>query len=72
MAYYSSFVVKIWVGDQRQMIRGYVRHVGTQKSMYFLTPDAMVSFMMNNLNSTADHMDWSERAMESTNSAQDK
>ena len=59
MGYYSSFVVKIWVGDDQRMIRGHVQHVSTQESIYFLTLDKMVEFMMNHLNRPPNH--WAQQ-----------
>jgi hypothetical protein len=49
MGYYSSFVVRIWISDGPKIIRGQVQHVDTDESMYFLEPDAMLSFMFNHL-----------------------
>lgn len=56
MGYYSSFVVKVWVGDDQKMIRGYVQHVGTQEAMHFLTFDKMAAFVMSHLNPPASHL----------------
>ena len=50
MGYYSSFVVKIWVGDDQRMLRGYIQHVGTQDGLHFLSVDRMLSFMTGHLN----------------------
>ena len=59
MGYYSSFVVKVWVTDDRKMSRGYIQHVGTQETMHFLTFDKMVEFVLNHLNPPQNH--WAER-----------
>jgi len=49
MSYYSSFVVKVWVGDDQKMLRGYIQHVGTQDGLHFLSVDKMLSFMTGHL-----------------------
>ncbi len=58
MGYYSSFVVKLWVHDDRRMIKGHVQHVGTQESRHFLTFDKMVEFMLDHLDPPPNH--WAE------------
>ena len=49
MGFYTSFVVKIWVDDDGRMKRGFIQHVGTQDSAYFVTLDKMLAFMMDHL-----------------------
>jgi len=45
MGHYSSFVVKIWVGEDGRMVRGYVQHVGTQEVAHFADTSKMLAFM---------------------------
>ncbi len=47
--YYSSFVVKIWVEDEK-VVRGRIQHVGTRESVYFSDFDKMLEFIMNHRN----------------------
>lgn len=56
MSYYSSFVVKLWVDDDHRVARGYIQHVGTRDSVYFVTLDKMLAFMMHHLQSPVS--DW--------------
>ena len=48
MAHYSSFVIKIWV-DEGEMVRGEIRHTGTQEGIYFSDVGKMWEFVMNHL-----------------------
>lgn len=52
--YYSSFVVKIWVGDDQGLVRGYIQHVSTREGMHFLTIDRMLDFMKGHLKSSSE------------------
>ncbi len=55
MGYYNSFVIKIWAEDDKETIRGHMRHVGTQEEMYFLSLDKMIGFIMSHLGPSANH-----------------
>ena len=56
MGHYSSFVVRIWVEEQKMLGNGYVQHVGTQESTYFTSLDKMTEFIMNHLSSSQNHL----------------
>jgi len=51
MGHYSSFIVRIWVGEQEMLSNGYVQHVGTQEGMYFASFEKMTEFIMSHLSS---------------------
>ena len=64
MGYYSSFVVKIWVGDDQSLSRGFIQHVSTQESIHFLTVDEIMAFMINHLDSPPYHLDEPEEEID--------
>ena len=42
---YSSFVVRLWIDDSGEMNSGFIEHVATRESTYFVAFDQMLSFM---------------------------
>ncbi len=56
MGYYSSFVVKVWVDDGGAMSRGQVQHVATRETVYFLSFDKLLEFMVSHLKSDQNEM----------------
>jgi len=59
VGYYSTFVVRIWVGNDAGDFMGRIQHVGTRDSIHFLTSSKMTEFMMQHLsppsNDIGDH-----------------
>ena len=56
MGHYCSFVVRLWVGDDDNIRRGYIQHSSSQESMHFLTFDQMTAFMAEYLNRRPNHI----------------
>jgi membrane carboxypeptidase/penicillin-binding protein len=54
--FYGTFVVKIWMGHNQRMRRGYVQHVATQEGVYFLRWEKMLAFMSDHLDSPSNDM----------------
>lgn len=48
MPHYSSFVIKIWV-DEGKIVRGEIRHVGTQECIHFADAGKISEFVMSHL-----------------------
>jgi len=46
---YNSFLVRIWNGEDENILRGYIQHVGSREIIYFANWDKMVSFIMSHL-----------------------
>ena len=52
MSHYSSFIVRIWVGEDGRMVRGYVQHVATQEAAHFVDISKMLAFIEAHLQPT--------------------
>lgn len=49
--HYDSFIVKVWVDDADEIIRGYIQHVSTQETMHFYDLNKMNEFILSHIHS---------------------
>ncbi len=63
MGHYNSFLVRVWVEEGKNVIRGHIQHVGTREAFHFLEWEKMVDFILNHLswqvNGTTEDELWS-------------
>lgn len=51
MGHYSSFIVKVWTDEREDITRGYIQHVGTQETRYFMDLGKMTEFILSHIHS---------------------
>jgi hypothetical protein len=51
MGHYSSFIVKVWTGETEDITRGYIQHVGSQETRYFIDLRKMTEFILSHIRS---------------------
>jgi hypothetical protein len=51
MGHYSSFIVKVWTDETEDIARGYIQHVGTQETRYFMDLDKIAEFILRHIHS---------------------
>jgi hypothetical protein len=49
MGHYDSFVVRVWIDDAEDIIRGYIQHVGTQETMHFYDLNKINEFILRHI-----------------------
>jgi hypothetical protein len=51
MGHYSSFIVKVWTDETEDIARGYIQHVGTQETRYFMDLSKITEFILSHMHS---------------------
>jgi hypothetical protein len=49
MTHYTSFVLRLWVGDDGKITRGYVQQTGTEEIAHFVDMSKMLEFVESHL-----------------------
>lgn len=56
MGHYSSFIVKVWTDETEDIARGYIQHVGTQETRYFMDLDKITEFILSHIRSQSSEL----------------
>ena len=54
MPHYSTFVVRILIGDDNSVVEGQITHVASQKTAYFRDLSKAIDFIEHNLDSNSE------------------
>jgi len=60
MGHYSSFIVKVWTDETEDIARGYIQHVGTQETRYFMDLDKITEFILSHIRSQSSELESEE------------
>ena len=60
MGHYSSFIVKVWTDETEDIARGYIQHVGTQETRYFMDLDKITEFILSHIGSQSSELESEE------------
>jgi len=60
MGHYSSFIVKVWTDETEDIARGYIQHVGTQETRYFMNLDKITEFILSHIHSQSSELESEE------------